>query len=161
MLFWITNLSAFYQPPSLSTFVYIIHLLMGKNYVIHLWMGNIYVIHLFMIRYLIIGSYLLMGCDFSDANLTSDLFKMGANFNLGLSKVKTKDISLVSSKIWLDWNWEIQGKGSGPMEEEGMVTQAVRKLEMGVVVFIFLQIHCNSQTAASHKCITKWDVSIF
>jgi hypothetical protein len=41
------------------------------------------------------------------------------------------------------------------MEEEGMVTQSVRKLEMGVVVFIFLQIHCNSQTAASHKCITS------
>jgi hypothetical protein len=33
----------------------------------------------------IVGSYLSMGCDFSDTNLTSDLSKMGANLNLGLS----------------------------------------------------------------------------
>ncbi len=131
----------------------------GNFYVIHLLTGNIYMLSIFW-WFGVIGSYLFMGCDFSDTNLTSDLSKMGANFNLGLSKVKTEDISLVSYKIWLDWNWEIQGNGSGPMEEEGMVTQSVRKLEMGVV-FIFLQIHsCYSHTAASHKCITS-EMSIF
>ncbi len=67
MLFWITNMSAFYQPPSLWTFVYYIwinntiaianilffHMSFpqGKFYIIHLLTGNIYVIHLLMIWY--------------------------------------------------------------------------------------------------------------